>query len=40
MDAGTRARTRKSLYALDDHMLKDMGISRSDIDRIANGKVR
>jgi uncharacterized protein YjiS (DUF1127 family) len=39
IDTGTRARTRKSLNALDDHMLKDMGISRGDIERIARQKV-
>jgi uncharacterized protein YjiS (DUF1127 family) len=37
IDAGQRARTRRSLHALDDSMLKDIGISRCDIDRIANG---
>jgi uncharacterized protein YjiS (DUF1127 family) len=31
-----RRRTRFALNALDDYMLKDMGISRTDIERIAN----
>jgi uncharacterized protein YjiS (DUF1127 family) len=31
-----RRRIRYSLGELDDCMLKDMGISRSDIERIAN----
>ena len=30
-----RRSTRATLAALDDHMLKDIGISRSDIERIA-----
>ena len=30
-----RRRTRAALHALDDYMLKDMGIARSDIERIA-----
>ena len=30
-----RYKTRATLYALDDHLLKDIGVSRSDIDRIA-----
>lgn len=29
-------RVRAALGKLDDYMLKDMGIARSDIDRIAN----
>jgi uncharacterized protein YjiS (DUF1127 family) len=29
-------RTRSALGKLDDYMLKDMGIARSDIERIAN----
>jgi uncharacterized protein YjiS (DUF1127 family) len=33
-----RRSVRKTLEALDDHMLKDIGISRSDIDRIARGQ--
>jgi uncharacterized protein YjiS (DUF1127 family) len=31
-----RRRIRGALNRLDDYMLKDMGISRSDIERIAN----
>jgi uncharacterized protein YjiS (DUF1127 family) len=31
-----RRRIRGALGKLDDYMLKDMGISRSDIERIAN----
>ncbi len=31
-----RRRIRWALGKLDDYMLKDMGISRSDIERIAN----
>jgi uncharacterized protein YjiS (DUF1127 family) len=31
-----RRRIRGALYRLDDYMLKDMGIARSDIERIAN----
>ena len=31
-----RRRIREALNRLDDYMLKDMGISRSDIERIAN----
>ena len=31
-----RRRIRDTLYKLDDYMLKDMGISRSDIERISN----
>jgi len=34
-DAFTRNRIRVSLHRLDDHLLKDMGIARSEIDRIA-----
>ena len=30
-----RRSTRAKLAALDDHMLKDIGVSRSDIERIA-----
>lgn len=30
-----RRTIRARLHALDDHLLKDMGISRSDINRIA-----
>jgi uncharacterized protein YjiS (DUF1127 family) len=30
-----RRRTRTALHGLDDYMLKDMGIARSDIERIA-----
>lgn len=28
---------RHQLYALDDRMLQDIGIARSDIDRLAKG---
>lgn len=31
-----RRRIRGALNKLDDYMLKDMGISRSDIERISN----
>ena len=31
-----RRRIRGALSKLDDYMLKDMGIARSDIERIAN----
>ena len=31
-----RRRIRGALGKLDDYMLKDMGIARSDIERIAN----
>ena len=30
-----RRKVQKALHALDDHMLKDIGISRSDIERIS-----
>lgn len=30
-----RRKVRKALHALDDHLLKDIGISRSDIERIS-----
>ena len=30
-----RRKVWKALHALDDHMLKDIGISRSDIERIS-----
>ena len=37
IDATTeRRRVRAALSKLDDHMLKDMGIARSDVERIAN----
>lgn len=31
-----RRRVRSALGELDDYMLKDMGIARSDVERIAN----
>ena len=31
-----RRRARSALLGLDDYMLKDMGIARADIERIAN----
>ena len=31
-----RRRTRAALYRLDDSMLKDIGLARSDIERIAD----
>jgi uncharacterized protein YjiS (DUF1127 family) len=31
-----RRRIRGALSELDDYLLKDMGVTRSDIDRIAN----
>ena len=31
-----RRRVRSALGKLDDYMLKDMGIARSDVERIAN----
>ena len=34
--ANERSKTRRALNSLDDYLLKDMGISRCDIDRIAN----
>jgi len=30
-----RRKVRKALHALDDHMLKDIGISRGEIERIS-----
>jgi uncharacterized protein YjiS (DUF1127 family) len=33
-----RRRIRATLHALDDYLLKDMGIYRSDIDRIARSR--
>ena len=33
-----RRRIRTALNKLDDYMLKDMGIARSDIDRIARSR--
>ena len=35
VDAMTRRRTYAALSALDDHLLKDIGISRSEIDHIS-----
>ena len=31
-----RRKIRRALHALDDYLLKDMGISRADIERISN----
>ncbi len=31
-----RARERRSLYRLDDHLLKDIGLTRADVEREAN----
>ena len=36
VSANERSKTRRALNSLDDYLLKDMGISRCDIDRIAN----
>ena len=33
-----RNRTRSALNRLDDYLLKDMGIARSDIERIVTGR--
>lgn len=33
-----RRSTRATLAAMDDHMLKDIGVSRSDIERIARDR--
>lgn len=35
-----RARQRYRLEGLDDRMLKDIGVSRADIDRVVNGTFR
>lgn len=35
--ARERRRVRFDLHGLNDYLLKDMGISRSDIDRISRG---
>ncbi|MEQ1520436.1 MAG: DUF1127 domain-containing protein [Aestuariivirga sp.] len=35
LQALQRHKARKALHALDDHMLKDIGISRSDIERVS-----
>jgi len=35
-----RNRWRNELYALDDHMLSDLGISRGEIDGIVNGTIK
>jgi uncharacterized protein YjiS (DUF1127 family) len=35
----TRRKTRAALSALDDHLLKDIGISRGEIDRVAGDGV-
>jgi uncharacterized protein YjiS (DUF1127 family) len=40
IDAGIRMRTRRMLHQLDNRTLKDIGISRCDIDRIASESVR
>lgn len=32
-----QARARKSLRALDDHLLRDIGVSRSEIDYVISG---
>jgi uncharacterized protein YjiS (DUF1127 family) len=40
IDAGTRMRTRRMLHKLDNRTLKDIGISRCEIDRIVNESVR
>ena len=32
-----RRKIRQALERLDDHMLKDMGISRADIERVSGG---
>ncbi len=40
IDVGTRLRTRHTLNALDDRMLKDIGIARCEINRIASEKAR
>lgn len=34
------ARARRSLSALDDHMLRDLGISRGEIDFVIQGRGR
>ena len=34
-----RNRQRNELYALDDHMLSDIGITRGDIEGIVNGTI-
>ena len=31
-----RARERRSLYRLDDHLLKDIGLTRADVEREAS----
>jgi uncharacterized protein YjiS (DUF1127 family) len=33
------ARQRRALHSLSDHMLKDIGLSRSDIDGISAGLI-
>lgn len=35
-----RNRQRNTLYALDDHMLSDIGITRGEIDGIINGTIK
>ena len=35
-----RARERRSLYRLDDHLLKDLGLTRADIEREASKHFR
>jgi uncharacterized protein YjiS (DUF1127 family) len=36
-DHFAHSRTRESLSALDDHMLRDLGIQRSEIDDVIKG---
>jgi uncharacterized protein YjiS (DUF1127 family) len=39
-DHFVHARVRRSLSALDDHMLRDLGISRGEIDFVIQGRGR